>query len=197
MIVSPSAIPFLTLIQCNIVVSGDAKTEQIIYNIDSRTFDHEGEADLSVVHIHCPDGPANVDGLSDEHIPSDSGDQQIQTSTSEEARYVDANDYLAWNETAARYESWYKRPEAPSPNDTDFENELNVIFQISDQPRYFANQEDAKEHKSRLNMDFLWSAIRDRTMTQEEVEYEQYQAGGADRAYRRTWGQANNSGAAS
>jgi hypothetical protein len=167
------------------VVSGDAKTEQIIFNVDSRTFEYEGEPDLSVVHIYCPEGSDAIDDASEDllfHIPNINQPQ--------DGDYMDQKN---WSEGEGYYQSIYPRPTAVELNDTDFEHELNVIFQISNQPRYFTSQEDAKQRKSQLNMDFLWSAIGDKTMAQDQVAYEKYQAGSADRAYRRTWSQANNS----
>lgn len=158
-----------------------------------RTFEHEGEPDLSVVHIHCPEDPGSIDETSMGQYPSDSRGQGDQSPAPNQSQHDSSQDILHWSSNEELYGTHYPRPEALHLNDTNFEHELNVIFQISDQPRYFATKEDAKDKESKLNMDFLWSAIEDQSMTQEEVEYEKYQAGSANRAYRRTWGQADNS----
>jgi hypothetical protein len=157
-----------------------------------RTFEHEGEPDLSVVHIHCPEDPGTIDEPSQGQIPSDSGGQEGQTPPLDQSQKQDWQDYRYWSSNEAAYKSLYPEPTLPSLGDTDFEHELNVIFQISDQPRYFKNIEEAKAEGSRLNMDFLWTALKDPTMTKEEVVREQYLAGSASRSYRRTWNQVNN-----
>ena len=97
-----------------------------------------------------------------------------------------------WSENEMAYKSSHPDTPLPSLGATDFEHQLNVIFQISDQPRYFNNTEEAKAEGCRLKLDFLWSALKDPTMTKEEVAYESYQAGSASRSYQRTWNQVNN-----
>lgn len=138
------------------MISGDPKSENVIYNIDSRKFEHVGEPDLSVIHIHCPEDPREKD---------DSFGSPGYTSNSDS--YIDGVNiysgevYKPTSVVGIRNEcKWrLKWPDSPSLSDTDFEHELNVIFQISDQPRSFISKADAKANRTRLNMDFLWSAI--------------------------------------
>jgi len=41
------------------MISGDPKIENLIYNLDTRTFDHQDEDDLSVIHIRCDMPPTD------------------------------------------------------------------------------------------------------------------------------------------
>jgi hypothetical protein len=82
------------------------------------------------------------------------------------------------------------RVQSPELSDTDFENELHVIFQLSNQPRKF-DQYTIGSEALKLNFDYLWSGIRDRTMSDEEIRYQDYMAGSAQRAYRKLWSQAS------
>ena len=176
------------------MISGDPKSENVIYNIDSRKFEHggEGQPDFSVIHIHCPEDKADLDPIDDPGSPyycrRSSEYSAILPRSGNQVK--DASDRPLANYIRCACRGPLEPHQLPL-NDTDFEHELNVIFQISDQPRRFDSIQDAREGISRLNMGFLWSAIGDQSMSQEEINYEKYKASSAQRAYRRTWLQAN------
>jgi hypothetical protein len=60
----------------------------------------------------------------------------------------------------------------PYLNGTDFEQGLEVIFKIADQT--YANVSDMKD---RINTDFVWDALPDKLMTEQDKIYEDYVAG--------------------
>jgi hypothetical protein len=164
-------------IKCNVVVSGDPKTENLIYHLDSRTFEFQGEPDLSVVHVRCNlptplksrdylNGYNSTDGIS--HYTSD-----------------DATDAFALGYADQQFENG-TRAASPPLNDTDFEQELHIIFQVSEQPRKL-DFEGVRYHAAALgfNSDLLWIGVRDGSMSKEEVEYQDYTGSSAQRAYRK------------
>lgn len=84
-------------------ISGDPKIDDLIYHLDTRTFEYQGEPDLSVVHVRC-------------ELPKPPGLDDQQGST-------------GFNNGIAPAE-----PPTLTLNDTDFEQPLTVIFQISEWP---------------------------------------------------------------
>ena len=170
------------------MISGDPKSENVIYNIDSRKFEHVGEPDLSVIHIHCPEDPRERDDPFGSSSYNSNGDSYLGGIDTWTGGYKPTTVVGIRNEC----KSLLKWPDSPSLSDTDFEHELNVIFQISDQPRSFVSRADAEANRTRLNTDFLWSAIGHKDMTQEQVEYEKHQGSGARQAYRKLWVQFND-----
>jgi len=178
------------------VVSGDPKSENVIYNIDSRTFEHEGEPDLGVIHIHCPEDPKAINDPTNYpgYLVAGGPDSEDLAGYPQVDGDVDSSDQEQSIRTRQKCKEKLSGPDSPPLSDTDFEHELNVIFQISDQPRSFMSREDAKLNRAGLNKDFLWSAIGHKDMTQEQVDYERYQGSGARQAYRKMWVQYNDTG---
>jgi len=170
-------------IKCNVVVSGDPKTESLIYHLDSQTFEFQGEPDLSVVHIRC-DFPTSL--KSRDYLNGYTSPDGISHYTSD-----DATDAFALGFADQRFENG-TRAASPSLNDTDFEQELHIIFQVSEQPRKL-DYAGVRYHDaaSRFNSDLLWIGLRDGSMSEEEVEYQDYTGSSAQRAYQKLHDQVN------
>jgi hypothetical protein len=67
-------------------------------------------------------------------------------------------------------------------NDTDFEQGLTVIFQIPDQ--IFSSKQDIED---RMNRDFLFSSLRDETLSKDEFTFENETSYGVEENYRKLW----------
>jgi hypothetical protein len=137
--------------QCTTVLSGDPKIEDLIYHLDSRTFEYQGEPDLSVVHVRCS-------------IPS-----------------LDAVKYYQSDgQTISDYDNYDTVYAAVDPtptfnlNETDFEQPVAIFFQLSEWPGKDGGEFTEQIVKDELNQDFLWSDLPDKLLSEEERNYEDY-----------------------
>jgi hypothetical protein len=131
-------------LQCTTVISGDPKIEDLIYHLDTGVFEYEGEPDLSVVHVRC------------------------QVPTSKASAYD--------QQSNTQYDSNYAPIEPPTLtlNETDFEQPVTIIFQISEWPGKGDGELTEQIVKDKLNQDFLWTNLTDKSLSEEERNYEDY-----------------------
>jgi len=171
--------------------SGDPKTENLIYHLDTRTFDYQDEDDLSVIHIRCDMPP------TDDQWPYNYRKAQSYitgyNSPTYDAHYSsdDATDAYSSGFNDAQFEINHPRVDSPSLGDTDFEQDLHIIFQLSDQPRQF-DAWSMSQWVNKFNYNFMWSRVGDRSMSDEQVKYQDYTAASAQRAYRKLYAQYEN-----
>lgn len=132
----------------------------MIYHVDSRKFEVQDgeEPDLSVVHVRCRLPPKR----------GQSGDPDFgfddPTFNPDDSTY--GLDYDSFNKDAN-----VTKVEPPPLVETDLEQVLNVIFQISGQP---VTQADLPTKP--LSKDFWWDQLPDKAMSPEEVNYESYKS---------------------
>ena len=141
-------------------ISGDPKIDDLIYHLDTRTFEYQGEPDLSVVHVRC-----------ELPIPPDLDDQQES---------IGLNNGIAPT-----------KPPTLTLNETDFEQTLTVIFQISEWPNLVTETLTEQAMKDGLNQDFLWNALPDKMLSDEEKTYEDFYGLNAQMGYEYLWKIAN------
>jgi hypothetical protein len=77
---------------------------------------------------------------------------------------------------------------SPHLSNIDFEQELHIIFQMSEQPRRF-NSSSFDNIVGRFKSDLLWVALRG-SMSEDEVNYQYYAGSSAQRAYKKMQTQA-------
>lgn len=141
-------------------ISGDPKIDDLIYHLDTRTYEYQGEPDLSVVHVRCElikppglDDQQDLTGLNNGIAPTD--------------------------------------PPTLTLNETDFEQPLTVIFQISEWPKTDTGALTEQAVKDGMNKDFLWTALPDKMLSDEEKAYEVYYGEGTQLDYNYLWKIAN------
>lgn len=142
------------------MVSGDPGVANLIYHVDSRKFEVQDgeEPDLSVVHVRCRLPPKR----GDQHDPDFSFDDP--TFNPDDSTYGFAYDSFDADSNITKVDP-------PPLKDTDLEQVLNVIFQISGQP---VTQADLSS--GTFSKDFLWDQLPDKSMSAKEVDYESYKS---------------------
>lgn len=83
------------------------------------------------------------------------------------------------------------KPPTLTLNETDFERTLTVIFQISEWPKTDTGALTEQAVKDGLNQDFLWTALPDKKLSDEQKAYEDFYGGGAQMGYEYLWKIAN------
>jgi hypothetical protein len=96
--------------------------------------------------------------------------------------------YGSYGDSTGDYDSGGRLLPPALNNDTDFEQGLTVIFQIPDQ--IFSSKQDIKD---RMNRDFLFSSLPDKTLTKDESYFDNKTSSYAESSYRELWGKVNAS----
>ena len=157
----------LTQLQCDVVVSGDPGVANVIYHVDTRKFEvHDGEKpNLSVVHVRC-------------RLPLKRGQFGDPDFGFDDPTFNPDDSTYGLDDDLFNKESNFTKVEPPDLHETDLEQVLNVIFQISGQPITRADLPTIP-----LNTDCWWHPSEDKSMSRREVDYEAYKSSRAISTY--------------